>query len=236
MTEIQTPKIDKRTKAGRALAEQERAAVEAAAQRTLPIDEGAIAAPVQRRATARQPNRETPRDVSRQPSRSGRVVVEGHNGEILSRKRTGGIDPFYIDPAIIPKGWEYQWNAISVTGNAEILADQNLQMAENGWRAVPSDRHPGRFMPAGHVGSIIRGGQRLDERPRALSDEARAEDLKAAGQLISDRNEALQLTSMRGKMPDGFEMNRNYKGTGGRVSISIDHATDAPRPAHDIEE
>lgn len=245
MTDEIIKKIDGRSKEARALRKPpgpaEKAAIEAASNRKVNVELNDGAAGDVRveqeperlsRKVTREPTRETTRPTTR-----GKVQVVGHNGEVLSRRREMGIDPFYIDPAIIPKGWEYQWNAISVTGNQDVLADQNLLMAENGWRPVPSDRHAGRYMPVGHKGAIIRGGQRLEERPKVLSDEARDEDFRAAKQLVTDRNEALQLTSMRGRMPDGFEMGGKYRGTGGNVRISIDQGADLPQQAaHQVEE
>lgn len=174
---------------------------------------------------------------ARTPMRSpktGRSQAVGRNGEVLSRQRTQTGDIFEIPRSLIPDGWDYQWCAVSVTGNTEILLDQNLMMAENGWRPVPAERYPGRFMPVGHKGSIVRGGQMLMERPLVLSEEARAEDIKAAHQLISDRNESLKLGSVKKDMASGFEMSRKYRGTGGDIRISIDREHDAPTPKYDL--
>lgn len=179
---------------------------------------------------ARAQNREPTREATR-----GDVVV-GRNGEVLSRKRTQTGDIFHIPDSLIPKGWSYQWCAISVVGDKEILMDQNLMMAENGWRAVPASRYPGRFMPEGHTGSIVRGGQMLMERPQKLSDEAREEDIRNARKQMSDRNESLMLSGVKNQMRDGFEMSGKYRGTGGDVRISIDQGLDAPRPSHQLAE
>jgi hypothetical protein len=174
------------------------------------------------------------REPARSASRAG--VVLGRNGEELSRKRTTTKDIFDVPKDLIPPGWEYQWCAVTVVGNSEILMDQNLMMAENGWRPVPADRHTGRFMPAGHTGSIIRGGQMLMERPAQLCDEARAEDVRNARQLISDRNDALKLSGVKKGMPEGFEMSRRYRGTGGDLRMAIDPALDIPTPQHTLAE
>ena len=182
-------------------------------------------------AAARSPTHEPIRSPVRS---SGKTETIGRNGEVLSRKRTAAGDIFAIADNLIPKGWEYQWCAISVVGNTEILLDQNLMFAENGWRAVPADRYPGKFMPVGHKGSIVRGGQMLMERPKSLSDEARAEDIRLARQLISDRNESLKLSGMKRQMADGFEMGGKYRGTGGDIRMSIDRALDAPAPVHPL--
>ena len=187
------------------------------------------------------PSARTPvREPNRTPIRAaGRGEAIGRGGEVLSRKRTQSGDIFDIPLELIPKGWEYQWCAVSVTGNTEILLDQNLMFAENGWRAVPADRYPGRFMPVGHKGSIIRGSQMLMERPKSLSDEARAEDVKSAKQLISDRNESLKLSGVKKGMADGFEMSEKYRGTGGGIRMQIDKSLDVQRedirPQYEID-
>lgn len=182
----------------------------------------------------------------REPTRTGRAPPRGRseavgrNGEVLSRKRTQTGDIFDIPKDLIPVGWSYQWCAVSVVGNTEILMDQNLMFSENGWRPVPASRYPGRFMPVGHQGSIIRGSQMLMERPTSLSDEARAEDVKAAKQLVSDRNESLKLSGVRKQMGDGFEMSDKYRGTGGGIRMQIDKSLDVVRedirPSHTLAE
>lgn len=220
-------KIDAMAKA-RATRAANIAARKAAAAPGMSIDDQSTetAASTPERAATRTPVREPTRTPARSP---GRGEALGRNGEILSRKRTQAGDIFEIPKDLVPQGWAYQWAAVSVTGNTEILLDQNLMFAENGWRPVPSYRYPGRFMPAGHKGSIIRGGQMLMERPQSLSDEARAEDVKAAKQLISDRNESLKLSGVKKGLQDGFEMSERYRGTGGGVRLQIDKSLDVTR-------
>ena len=189
------------------------------------------------KAAARQlgaePSRTRPstRQETRAPTRS---EVIGRNGEVLSRSRTGGIDPFDIPKDIVPEGWSYQWNVVTVTGNADVCLDQGMGMYENGWRPVPAERHPGRFVPHGTRGEILRGGQRLEERPVALTEQARLEDVRTAKQLLSDRNDALKLSGVKNAMPDGFAMNQRYRGTGGRIQMNIDPALDIPMPQHEL--
>jgi hypothetical protein len=186
-----------------------------------------------------QRTRAQPREAARAPTRAGAVTVTGRGGEILTRKRTQTGDMFAIPPELIEPGWEYQWAAVTVAGNSEILMDQNLMMAENGWRPVPAERHPGRFMPMGHKGSIIRGGQMLMERPKALCDEARGEDKRKAIQQMRDRDQSLmgRKANVGESMPAGFAINPNqYRGTGGRVKMDIDPAVDVPMPQHQLAE
>lgn len=156
----------------------------------------------------------------------GRLEVTGHNGEVLSRTRTHVGDIFEIPANMIPPGWAYQWNAVSVAGNSDILLDQNHMMYQNGWRPVPAERYAGSLVPKGSTGNIIRGQQLLMERPKVLSDEATAEDVRNARQLISDRNEALKLGGLKKNLGDGFEMDGKYKGTGGGARIQIDKSMD----------
>jgi hypothetical protein len=181
------------------------------------------------------PRQTAPRDLPRVLPRedNGAVVVE-YNGELLSRRRTATGDIFDIPLALVPKGIEYQWCAVSIAGNSEVLIDQTLMFQENGWRPVPAERHPGRFMPAGHKGSIIRGGQMLMERPTVLSDEARAEEYRKAYDQVRDRDEGLmgRKANLARSMGDGLELRRNTEYKGRRTQMSIDNAYDIPAPAH----
>jgi hypothetical protein len=156
----------------------------------------------------------------------GRIEVEGRGGEVLSRTRTYVGDIFEVPLSDIPKGWGYQWNAVSIAGNSDILLDQAHMMHQNGWRAVPAERHAGSLVPKGSTGPIIRGQQMLMERPLALIEEAQADDLRNARQLISDRNESLKLTKVKDQLPDGMAMSSRYKGTGGGMRMEIDKSLD----------
>ena len=177
--------------------------------------------PVEEVAAARTSTRGEVRTRS-----DGRVEVTGHNGEVLSRTRTQVGDIFDIPNDMVPKGWSYQWNAISITGNSDILLDQTHMMHQNGWRPVPAERYAGTLVPKGSKGNIIRGQQLLMERPMALTIEAQDEDKRNAMQLISDRNESLKLTGVKKNLGDGFEMGGRYKGTGGGVKMQIDRSLD----------
>lgn len=156
----------------------------------------------------------------------GRLEVTGRDGEVLSRTRTQVGDIFDIPADMIPKNWAYQWNAVSIAGNSDILLDQNHMMHQNGWRPVPAERYAGTLVPKGSKGTIIRGQQMLMERPLALTLEAQAEDERNAKQLMSDRNESLKLAGVKKGMGDGFEMSGKYKGTGGGVRMQIDKSLD----------
>ena len=169
------------------------------------------------------------RTQTRQPARTrsdGRIEVEGRGGEVLSRTRTYVGDIFEITKELIPQNWSYQWNAVSIAGNSEIILDQNHMMHQNGWRPVPAERYAGTLVPKGATGNIIRGQQMLMERPQELTDEANREDQRNADALIRDRNESLKLTKVRDQLPDGMEMSRKYRGTGGGMKMAIDKSLD----------
>ena len=181
------------------------------------------------RTKAGRQTRGRTREATRTPT-----VIRGRDGEVLSRTRSGTADPFDIPADLIPPGWDYQWNVVTVTGNSDVCLDQGMGMYENGWRAVPAERHPGRFVARGTKGEIIRGGQRLEERPMQLTIDAKAEDVRNARQLLSDRNDSLKLSGVSKAMPDGFEMNSRRRGTGGNIRMSIDPALDVDAPSHTL--
>ncbi len=171
---------------------------------------------------------------SKLQSKNGRVEAMGRDGEVLSRSQIYVTDSFEIEKRLWPKGWDYQWNTISVHGNADVARDQMNFMQSQGWRAVPAERYAGSLLPRGAKGSIVRGGVILEERPTSLGDEARAEDLRAAKKLVSDRNESLKLAGVKASLPEGFESGGRYKGTGADVRISIDRNLDAPAPSYTL--
>lgn len=184
-------------------------------------------------AARRAQEDEAPIDRAGIGHNSGRAVALGRDGQELTRKRTVSADIFHIPPEIIPRGWDYQWNVLEVTGMPQTGA--RLAMAENGWRAVPSDRHPGMFMPEGYKGPIIRDGLQLEERPMILSEEAKREEYAKATRQMADQQEQLGLVK---KMPDGFSRDnpnlRRLERQG--TSRSFAPAPDAPRPQLHIDQ
>lgn len=220
----QPQKIDGRTKAGRALRAAKAAPqAEPAAARRAP-------ARAQMRTQAQTPMRESQR---------GDEPVLGRDGQALTRRRVAGIDQYHIPQEIIPEGWDYQWNTVSVYNNQDLVVGQSMQMYENGWRPVPASRHPGRFVPIGSKGDIIRDGMRLEERPKSLGDQARAEDIAVARRQMSDRDNSLMggKAGLRNALDGtGFEMGGKYRGTGGDLKVSVDRALDIPPPSHTLAE
>jgi hypothetical protein len=89
-------------------------------------------------------------------------------------------DKYWAPPA--PDGWDYQWKLKSVLNQDDI--DRIRQNELNGWEEVPLDRHP-ELMPRGWKGNTIEvGGLVLMERPKVFTDEARAEERRAAREAV----------------------------------------------------
>lgn len=147
---------------------------------------------------APEPERATAAQVRK--GADGRTEVVMPDGTILKRNRTGVVDSFYVPPNIIPDGWSYQWNVVTVYGERQTAMQVNAM--ENGWRPVPAKRHDGIFMPPGHEGAIERDGQMLMERPMVLTREAQDEERRKADGLINMQKEAIGQA-----LPAGFDQN-----------------------------
>jgi hypothetical protein len=201
--------------------------------RAEPIDEmEAGFEPAARRAPTRQAARDSSRDTLRVTTRRGAMVVTGRNGEQLTRRRTQVGDPYHVPQSEIPDGWSYQWNPVTVL-NEEQTRMQNMHYA-NGWRPVPADRHPGRWMKPGVTGDIIVEGLRLEERPEELTKEALTEETAKARQQVRDQTDSLRLSK---KLPEGFQAGQRYRGTGADVRLTVDRSLELPpgeyQPADD---
>ena len=153
------------------------------AARTITRDEPAM----------RTPNRDQP---AREPERDPNKIYNRHGVEINpNRMATGAEDRFAFDRAIIPQGWDYQWKTKTIK-NWEWV-DHQVELANNGWTAVPAERHDGVFMPRGFTGNVERGGLILMERDMRLTIRARAMDKREADTLVQ---ESRQMAGMMGRM------------------------------------
>lgn len=178
---------------------------------------------------------------TREPTRDGTrdTVWYGRDGEVLTRKQTALSDPYTIPPELKDDGWDFQWNAVSVVNNTEVVVHQDSMMQANGWRPVPADRRGfkerfGMSGPKNPANCIIIGGLRLDERPLGMTEAAKAQEYKAATNQIRDRDAAL----LGGKAAlaqtlnnQGLGVDRGgYKGRRSQVQMDID--PEAPRPSY----
>lgn len=195
-------------------------------RRVVPESEARAEAPLQRNAPRPPPRPEGTRDPTRDPVRRGAVIAVGHGGEQLTRRRTAVGDKFEFPKHYVPPGWTYQWNAVTVLNQGiEEIVRGDLQMHENGWRPVPSSRHPGHWTPQGHNGAIVVEGLRLEERPESLTQEALAEDKLRAGAQVRDRTDALRMTQ---KSLPGANVASQRNQAGG-MRMSIDPGLDIPK-------
>jgi hypothetical protein len=162
------------------------AGVAAAVSAALPDELAQASAPV----TARE---EDPR------ARAARRALELREHGSLEE----GTDKFYIDPRVIPDGWSYEWRTLTVLGKEDPSYAVNL--ARKGWEAVPRSRHP-EMMPEGYPGNtIVRDGQMLMERPKEITDEAKAKEYRAA------RDQVRAKETQLGAAPAG-QFERDNKG------------------------
>jgi hypothetical protein len=77
-------------------------------------------------------------------------------------------DDFYIDPASIPEGWDYNWKRYDVLGQSQTIYLNGLR--QTGWDFVPSSRHPEKVGPDYKDSAIVIRGMVLMERPKIISD------------------------------------------------------------------
>jgi hypothetical protein len=114
-----------------------------------------------------------------------------------------GTDEFYIDPAIIPDGWSYEWKRETVLGQPD--HSYQVTLAQRGWDPVPASRHP-QLVPPGWTGAHIpRKGCLLMERPKEITDEVRAQDNRRAREQVRQKEQQL------GAAPAG-QFERDNKG------------------------
>lgn len=125
-----------------------------------------------------------------------------------------GQDDFFIDPAIVPEGWSYEWKRKTVMGQEDPA--YQVQLARKGWESVPAGRHPSYMPVGGKHTTIERKGMILMERPLEITEEAREHDLKRARMQI--RQKEAQLNSS----PDGQFERRNKDAPLSKVNKSYE--------------
>lgn len=139
-------------------------------------------------ATQTIPQSPTPAPREEDPrTRAARRALELR--EHMGGSMDDGVDKFYIDPAIIPDGWSYEWKTFTVLGKEN--PGYQVSLAHKGWEAVPRTRHP-ELMPDTHRGNTIeREGMILMERPLEITNEVKALELKKARAQVRGKEEQL---------------------------------------------
>lgn len=95
----------------------------------------------------------------------------------LKGDTSDGADRFWVDPAIIPDGWSYEWKRKTIWGKEDPAHE--VELSRQGWEPVPASRHP-QMMPKGNWQTIERDGMILMERPKVLTDDVHRDNLKKA--------------------------------------------------------
>jgi hypothetical protein len=125
-----------------------------------------------------------------------------------------GVDEFFVDPAVIPPGWSYEWKRRTVM-NEENAAYQ-VQLQLKGWEPVPSTRHP-EYMPNnGRFAHIERKGMVLMERPLEITEAARQVEMRKARLQVRSKEEQLNAapggTFERNNQDSGMaKINKSYE-------------------------
>ncbi len=122
-------------------------------------------------------------------------------------------DDFYIDPAVIPPGWSYEWKRKTILGEEDPA--YQVQLAHTGWEPVPASRHP-TFMPSNsHHTTIERKGMILMERPAEITEEIRNYERKKARSQVMTKEEQLN------SAPDG-QFGRDHAEVRPRINKSYE--------------
>ena len=116
-------------------------------------------------------------------------IMEGLGGAVEE-----GSDKFYIDPAMVPDGWDYNWKRKSVYGMEDPA--YQVSLARTGWEAVPTAKHP-TMMPMGNYPTIERDGMILMMRPKVISERFEMADKRKARDQVKFKEQQLN------QSPDG---------------------------------
>ena len=119
-------------------------------------------------------------------------------------------DEFFIDPRVVPEGWDYNWKRLEIAGMKDPAYEVELLQA--GWEPVDAGRHPD-MVPPGYKGAITKKGMILMERPSEISNIAKQRELSTAREAVAAKERALGLA------PSG-QFERDQSKTGVRKSYS----------------
>lgn len=117
----------------------------------------------------------------------------------IRRQSRSAADRFHVSRAAVPDGMTYEWKRATFVGKEDV--EHQIDLAENGWTAVPASRHPelaGRKVESDAM--IVRGGLVLMERPTEVTFDARQEDKAKAKEQLTTQIHRLGLTE-RGTLP-----------------------------------
>ena len=136
-------------------------------------------------------------ESTRDAAKRRAAELRAHSSEVTD----ASSDKFYIPPEAIPDGWHYEFKMHTVYGQEN--PTYQIQLAREGWTAVPASRHP-EMMPLGSTEqTILRDGLILMECPSEIVEERRASELRKARMQVRVKEQQLS------GAPDGhFERNK----------------------------
>lgn len=158
--------------------------------------------------------------ISAEDLRAGAQREPEHEAPRVRRRLRSSdtlVDEFYIPIEEIPDHLTYEWKRWSVNGAQDPFYIARLR--EQGFDPVPPSRHPNWLPPGYNEPYIIKGGQILMDRPKELTEEARAEDRARARTQITVAEQKL------GRTPKGT-MTRDYDGA--RPSVQKEYGRMVP--------
>jgi len=177
-----------------------------------PIAPASVSAPTPpTQAADRAPRGRKPRrdaadvaDRAIRRAKTGRTLKRGEvlglDGEVLSRSRSTGFrNEFEVPTHLIPQGFVAQWVRTSCHGKPD---ESNVtDHHENGWRPLATKAVLEHYCIGTGRSSVERDGLLLCCRPKALNDEALAEERRNAVEL--KQAQAEQFGARR--LPQGFD-------------------------------
>lgn len=143
-----------------------------------------------RTTTSRPPQHPVEEGPVREASR------ESEHPQARTRRRTRSAtvadNPFDIPVSEIPAGSTYEWKRYTVMGKEDPFYISNMRA--QGWEPVDPKAHPNWLPPNYKESHIVRDGLILMERPKELTEEARAEQRQLSKQQVREAEQRLGMT------------------------------------------
>lgn len=117
------------------------------------------------------------------------------DAEILRMFEAEEADQFYIDPDVVPAGFEYEWKRLEVYGKDD--RGYEAELLRHGWVPVQHEDHPGYFGPRGLKGHVTRMGQGL------YSMDSHSHSLRKRYQYLKAKETVLDQEASIGLAPPG---------------------------------
>lgn len=135
---------------------------------------------------AREPLRPSPRPVDHRARAKARAAELAQHGAVAD---ADSQDRFHVPADDVPEGWDYEWKRRTVLQKEDPA--YQVQLSRTGWEPVPASRHPSYMPMDGKYETIERDGMILMERPKEISDRAKAYELQKARAQVRQKEEQL---------------------------------------------